>query len=96
MSERPQATPTVQAETGRVKVTRWDFPPGGETGWHVHEYDYVVVPVLEGVLKLENPDGGVVDFPLVPGHSYAREKGVHHNVVNGSDHPVAFVEIELL
>jgi hypothetical protein len=25
-----------------VKVTRWDFAPGAETGWHRHGMDYVV------------------------------------------------------
>jgi len=30
----------------------------------------------------------------VLGQSYARPLGVEHNVINGSDHEVVFVEIE--
>ena len=30
------AIPTVQLETERVIVTEWRFPPGAETGHHVH------------------------------------------------------------
>ncbi|WP_301280848.1 hypothetical protein [Halomonas sp. PR-M31] len=56
-TQRPSATPTVQLDNDRVIVTRWDFPPDGETGWHRHEYDYVVVPMADGVLNLETPEG---------------------------------------
>ena len=44
---RPAAVPTVQAENERVRVTEWRSAPGAATGWHVHEYDYVVVGILE-------------------------------------------------
>jgi quercetin dioxygenase-like cupin family protein len=42
---REKAKPTVQIDDDKVKVTRWDFSPGAETGWHRHEMDYVVVPL---------------------------------------------------
>jgi hypothetical protein len=29
---RKKAKPTVQIDDGKVKVTRWDFSPGAETG----------------------------------------------------------------
>ena len=35
------------------------------------------------------------DAELVSGVSYARTKGVKHNVVNQNDHEFVFVEIEL-
>ena len=37
-----QAVPTQQVDDERVRVTRWDFAPGAATGFHVHEYPYVV------------------------------------------------------
>ena len=92
--QRPQATPEVQVDSERVRVTRWSFAPGAETGWHRHEMDYVVVPVVDGTLLIENGDTSQ-PFALVAGQSYARKAGVEHNVVNGSAHPIAFVEIEL-
>src|SRR3954451_14540627 len=51
-SERPMAKPTVQVENDRVIVTEWRFPPGGHTGWHRHNHDYVVVPVTTGELHI--------------------------------------------
>ena len=46
-----KAIPTVQVENARVIVTQWRFPPGAETGHHVHAHDYVVVPMTSGLLK---------------------------------------------
>ncbi|MBL8377481.1 MAG: cupin domain-containing protein [Burkholderiales bacterium] len=89
-----QAIPSLQVETERVIVTKWTFPPGAETGDHVHAHDYVVVPLKTGKLRLVEP-GGVRDVELTAGGSYARLTGVAHNVININDFEFAFVEIEL-
>lgn len=90
---RPQATSTVHVDNDRVRVTEWKFEPGQATGWHRHEYDYVVVPVVGGTLILE--DGRkTAEAELFPGRSYFREAGVEHDVVNGGDADLVFVEIE--
>ena len=91
---RPQAVPTVQIDNDRVKVTEWRFPPGGETGWHRHGMDYVVVPMTTGLLHLETAEGNF-DSPLTAGVSYTRLTGVEHNVVNPAEHDFVLVEIEL-
>ena len=91
---RPQAVPTVQIDNERVIVTEWRFAPGAETGHHVHAHDYVVVPLTTGTLRLEEPEG-VRDVQLRAGASYARQKGVAHNVINANAHEFRFVEIEL-
>ncbi|MCC6222583.1 MAG: cupin domain-containing protein [Thermoleophilia bacterium] len=94
MSERPAAIPTVLVDNERVRVTEWRFPPGGATGWHRHEYDYVVVPIGDGRLELD--DGSavhVVDLEL--GQPYFRAAGVEHDVASASEHEFAFVEVEL-
>lgn len=91
---RPQAIPTVQVDNERAIVTEWRFPPGGETGWHTHGHDYVVVPMTNGQLLLETPDGPKY-YPLMAGQSYARSVGVHHNVINPGTEEVVFVEIEI-
>src|SRR5712672_2522763 len=44
MAARPQAVATIKIEEPHVRVTEFRFAPGAETGWHRHEYDYVVVP----------------------------------------------------
>jgi len=91
----PQAVPTVQVDNERVRVTEWRFAPGAETGEHVHQMDYVVVPLGDGRLKLVSPAGEESFADLKRGVSYARTAGVHHNVINANDFEYAFVEIEL-
>ena len=92
---REKAKPTIQIDDKRVKVTRWNFSPGAETGWHKHEIDYIVVPLTEGILSAELPDGSTVENKLTIGASYARPAGVSHNIINMNAVPYSFIEIEL-
>ena len=88
------AIPTVQQDDSTLRITRWDFEPGAVTGWHRHGWPYFVVMLTDGVLQIH--DGGkITDVPLVKGQSYMRSSGVEHDVMNGSAHPIAFVEIEV-
>ena len=89
------ATPTVQIDNDRVRVTEWRFAPGAETGFHTHGMDYVVVPSGTGRLKLVDPQGAESFADLTHGVSYFRKTGVQHNVINANDFEFAFVEIEL-
>lgn len=91
----PKAVPTVQIDNDRVRVTEWRFAAGAETGFHVHEMDYVVVPSADGRLKLVSPQGEESHADLKRGVSYFRKAGVHHNVINANDGEFAFVEVEL-
>jgi quercetin dioxygenase-like cupin family protein len=91
---RPQATSTVQVDNERVRVTEWRFAPGEATGLHRHEFDYVIMPVLGGTLRLESSET-TAEAELVAGRSYFREAGVEHDVVNAGDAELAFVEVEL-
>jgi beta-alanine degradation protein BauB len=87
------ARSTVQVDNERVKVSEWRFAPGAETGWHRHAYDYVVVPMTTGKLKLF--DGKQNSFAeLTSGRSYYRPVGVEHNVINANDYEFTFVEVE--
>jgi quercetin dioxygenase-like cupin family protein len=89
------ATSTVQVDNELVRVTEWRFKPGAETGFHVHEMDYVIVPVTDGRLKVISPAGEESYAELKSGGSYFRKAGVHHNIINANDFEIAFVEIEL-
>jgi len=89
-----KATSRVQVKNDRVTVTEWCFAPGADTGHHVHAYDYVVVPVTSGTLRLEEPTGPR-EVHLEAGASYARPAGVAHNVINANTYEFRFVEIEL-
>jgi len=92
--KRPAAVPTTLIENDRVVVTQWRFPPRGETGWHVHGMDYVVVPQTDGTLLLETKEGER-HAELAVGRPYYRNAGVEHNVVNDNDFEFVFVEIEV-
>jgi quercetin dioxygenase-like cupin family protein len=88
------AKATVFVENDRVIVTEYRFAPGDNTGWHKHAHDYVVVPLMDGKVRLETPTG--------PGHAemkkgvpYFRQAGVEHDVINATDGEYAFIEIEL-
>jgi len=80
------ATATVQQDDEAVRITRWDFAPGAVTGWHRHGWPYVVVMLTDAVMRI---DDGAKE------QSYRRPPGVEHDVMNGSAHPIAFVEIEI-
>ena len=95
MPNRPAATPTVQVDNERVRVTEWRFAPGAATGWHRHELDYVIVPLVTGLLLLEEPGGTTRRSELVVGTSYFRQAGVEHDVINDNAFEFAFVEVEL-
>ena len=92
---KPQAIATVQIDNDDVRVTEWRFTPGAETGFHLHELDYVVLPLMNGRLGLVDRDGVETHADLVAGKSYARQAGVAHNVISANDATFAFVEIEL-
>ncbi|MBG02508.1 MAG: cupin [Rhodospirillaceae bacterium] len=89
-----EAVPTVQVDNDRVRVTEWRFAPGTATGWHRHEFDYVVVPMTTGKLLLKEGDGERY-AELTAGVSYSREVGVEHNVINANDYEFVFVEVEM-
>jgi quercetin dioxygenase-like cupin family protein len=88
------ARATVQLDDAAVRITRWDFEPGAVTGWHRHGWPYFVVMLNAGILRIH--DGKhISDVPLEAGQSYRRASGIEHDVMNGSNHPIAFVEIEI-
>jgi len=90
-----KATSLRQVQNGRVIVTEWRFAPGAETGHHVHAYDYVVVPLTTGTLRLEESTGAR-EARLELGASYTRPAGIAHNVINVNPYEFRFVEIELI
>jgi quercetin dioxygenase-like cupin family protein len=90
----PSAQPTVQIDNDSVRVTEWSFAPGASTGYHRHEYEYVVVPMTTGKLLLDEPTGKRY-AELKTGVSYTRPAGVEHDVINANDFPFVFIEIEM-
>ena len=92
--DRPPAQPSVKIDNPRTRVTEWRFAPGAETGHHRHEYDYLVVPLATGRLRIVAPDGSESIAELTLGEPYARSAGVEHNVINAGSEDFAFIEVE--
>ncbi len=91
------AIPTILIENDRTRVTEWRFKNRGDsTGWHRHEYDYMVVPLFDGQLEIDTGSDQRTIAPMQNGVPYFREIGVEHNVINGNDFECTFVEIEFL
>jgi quercetin dioxygenase-like cupin family protein len=88
-----KATSRVFIDNERTRVTEWRFAPRAATGWHRHAHDYVVVPMLDGRLKLIE-GGGERLSELRSGIPYFRNAGVEHDVVNANEFDYAFIEIE--
>lgn len=88
-------THTVMLDDERVTVNRFDFQAGDETGHHVHTLPYVIVPLSDGRLEIDDDAAGKVFADLSKGVPYSRPAGVAHNVTNASDGPLSFLEIEL-
>ena len=89
-----QAKSTVKIENALTRVTEWCFAPGAATGYHKHEYDYVVVPMTTGALTMIGPDGDEIKAELAKGEPYFRPAGVEHDVINDNKFEFVFVEIE--
>lgn len=94
-SQAAAAVPTVFIDNERVRVTEWRFAPGAATGWHRHEYDYVVVPMVDGRLGLVDVAGALTHAELKKGVPYFRSVGVEHDVINANAFEFAFIEIEM-
>ncbi|WP_419911004.1 cupin domain-containing protein [Hoeflea sp.] len=91
------AIANVLIDNERTRVTEWRFKKRGDnTGWHRHQYDYVVVPMFDGVLEIDLGNGEMTDAKLQNGIPYFRNAGVEHDVINGNDFECAFIEIEFL
>ena len=90
----PAAKVDCQIDTPRTRVTRYRLAPGGTTGAHRHEHDYVIVPVTSGPLRVV-ANGKEMLADLESGVSYARSAGVEHEVFNAGGGEIVFVEVEL-
>ena len=88
-------TAKMLVDDERTRGTRFEFLPDQETGWHEHQYDYVIAAVTDCEMKIEQPDGENTSVFVAAGDAYRRNAGVKHNVINNGKVPMSFIEIEL-
>lgn len=95
--ESGSALATVMIENERVKVTEWRFKAKGDsTGWHRHGFDFIFIPLFDGVLDVKLASGEIVQAPMQNGVPAFRGLGIEHDVINPNDFECAFIEVELL
>ena len=90
-----KAISNIQIDNNLVRVTKYSFMPGQETGMHKHLYDYIVTPITAGQLILIDKNGNARDYSLTASHSYFRKAGIEHNVINNGKKKLIFIETEL-
>lgn len=90
------ARATVAIDDPHVRVTTWTFAHAGDaTGPHVHEFDYVVIPLSGGTFVVTDADGSTHEMTQSAGSPYRGTAGTDHDVVGCSDATAVFVEVEL-
>ena len=88
------ATHKVLLENNVFKITKWEFLPNQETGWHTHEMDYVVMPLRDGKLKIVSDDLSVNIVSVFTDNPYFKKAGIHHNVISDNEDYFSFLEME--
>ena len=86
----------VLIDNDKVKVTEWSFEIGDSTGHHIHEYNYIVIPMLDGELKILEKNDIETISKLSKGGANYRDKREEHNVFNNNNSPYSFIVIELI
>ena len=89
-------TPAATANGNeRIRVTEYSFNRNEETGFHIHQWDYVVIPQTDGQLLLIDDKEVETTTTLIKGNPYYRKAGVSHNVINYGKEKLVFIELEI-
>ena len=66
--QRKKAVANIQIDNERIRVTEYSFNRNEETGFHIHQWDYVVITQTNGQLLL-------IDDNEVGNNHYAYKRG---------------------
>jgi mannose-6-phosphate isomerase-like protein (cupin superfamily) len=91
--ETDKALYEVLIDNDTVRVSRWLFKPGQQSGWHHHELDYMGLHSTRNLLRYEMPDGRVETKDQI-GISGFIKAGAEHNVTNVGSTDAEAYEIE--
>ena len=93
--QRKKAKTNIQIDNENIRVTEYSFNKGDETGFHTHQWDYVVVPQTSGQLLIIDDRKVETTATLVKGEPYYRRAGISHNVINNGREKLVFIELEI-
>ena len=92
--DRTAAPHVIVHEDERARIIQYTIRPGEQTGWHTHQFDYVVVRQSDGTLTSNFADGTKKDFEYKAGTAASYKAPVTHNAVNTGDTDIVGYEIE--
>lgn len=84
----------ILVDDDKTRVTQWHIKPGQQTGWHLHDFDYLTIQQSEGRLHLDHADGSQREIDYVPGKAVMINAPVEHNATNVGDVDIRVLEIE--
>ncbi len=93
-ADRPIASSETLLDDDKTCITLFTIQPGEQTGWHRHEFDYVVVQQSDGRLHLDYADGSMREIGYTPGVALFVSAPVEHNAINVGDVDIIALEIE--
>ena len=93
--QRNKVKTNIQIDNERIRVTEYSFNIGDETGFHTHQWDYVVIPQTNGQLLLIDDEEVETTTTLIKGEPYYRTAGISHNVINNGREKLVFIELEI-
>ena len=93
--QRNKVKANIQIDNERIRVTEYSFNKGDETGFHTHQWDYVVIPQTNGKLLLVDENFFETTATLQKGEPYYRRAGISHNVINNGEEKLVFIELEI-
>lgn len=93
-AERPIATSEPLFEDDKTRITQWTMRPGEQTGWHSHDFDYVVVQLSGGRLHLDYADGTEREVDYAPGGTLSGSAPIEHNAISVGEEAIVSIEIE--
>ncbi len=82
-------------ENEKVRVKLQTFVPGVQPGMHTHELPHVGVPLDDGKLKFNYPDGKTEVLELKRGTAGYRDANVTHEAINIGAKPIRVIEVEI-
>jgi quercetin dioxygenase-like cupin family protein len=92
--ETPAIGP-VAADNPRLRVYRYELPPGGASPQHAHSRPYVIIAATPMDLRMTSPDGRVLEHTIQAGDLHWVDASVTHTLVNAGAQKAVLVEIEL-
>ncbi len=86
----------VLLDNDSTRITFHRIRPGEQSGWHIHDTNYVGYHIEAADLQYERADGSIGKISSEPGKAFFYDvgDGFEHNVTNIGDTDMVALEIE--